>query len=161
MKTLSFLLFVVIFVFAGCSKDDDIPEVKNNELQLKSAENRTYITKDYLNHAEIPLTCDGVEIDWLVGELEYQYIDHYNNGEWDWWIYTAQGEITSTSGETFAIKEIGKVNKSKKGDYLFHSTINGDKGSHLILSGSVVVLSEDPPTYDIVFDKAMCVPDKK
>jgi len=163
MKTFSFLLFVVIFVFAGCSKNDDILLETNDDLQLKSADTKT-VTSRTTGYGEMPLTCDGVEIDYIIGSFDYHWVDHYKNGELQWTIYNSRGTVTSSSGENFIVQDAGKFDLSKKGPYLWHSNARGDKGTHLIFSGFVTftVISEDPPVveYNIEWTKTMCVPYK-
>jgi hypothetical protein len=164
MKTFSFLLFVVIFVFAGCSKNDDILLETNDDLQLKSADTKTISSKVTNGYGEMPLTCDGVEIDYLMGSFDYHWVEHYKNGELQWMMYTSKGTVTSSGGENFIVQDVGKFDKSKKGPYLWHSNARGDKGTHLIFSGVVTftVISEDPLVieYNIEWTKTMCVPNK-
>lgn len=161
MKKLSFLLFAVIFVFTGCSKNDDILLETSDNAQLISADTKSVSYRDTDAHGEMLLTCDGKEIDYLIGSFDFHWVEHYKNGELQWMMYSTKGTVTSSCGENFIIQDIGKIDKSKKGPYIWHSNACGDNGTELILSGFITftVISEDPPEveYNIAWTKVMCV----
>lgn len=163
MKKIAFFILAASLIVLGCSKTDDFPVENDEEIQLKSADTKT-VTSRTTGYGEMPLTCDGVVIDYIIGSFDYHWVDHYKNGELQWTIYSSKGTVTSSSGENFIVQDAGKFNKSSKGPYLWHSNARGDKGTHLILSGVVTftVISEDPPVveYNVEWSKAMCVPNK-
>lgn len=170
MKTLSFLLFVVIFAFAGCSKNDDILLQTNDDLQLKSAENGNYTEQFYFNPGPeqyyLPIICDGQEVDALYGDengVTVHVIIHYKNHEFDWDKMIVKGNLTSeTTGETFTTNEFQKSEFNEEGRYsiTFHTNAIGNMGTHYLISATVLWNSDftDLEWIDI---KAMCVPNKK
>jgi len=97
-----------------------------------------------------PLTCGGVQVDKIEGDVEWHVVDHYENGKLEWSIYTPSGSLTSEQGEVFEIHESDKIMWSK-GIYTFHANLIGNQGSHYILSGHA-----DFATWEIVFDKVVC-----
>ena len=175
MKKLSLLLFAVIFVFAGCSKSDDILLDDNDNHQLKSADKGAGYTEQFYfypgpvydedgnllgNDYWLPVICDGTEIDYLLGDgesLKVHVIIHYKNGEMVWGKYLVSGSLTSeNTGETFAIHEANKFQFGADGlPYLLtHTNAIGDRGTHYVFSAKFIY--EDGSWEDV---KAMCVPD--
>ena len=160
MKKIAFIILAATLILMGCSKNDDFPEGNNDDLQLKSADSRT-VNSRTTGYGEMPLICEGEEIEPIEGPFDSHWVDHYKNCELQWTIYSSRGTVTSSSGENFIVQDAGKFDKSKKGPYMWHSNARGDQGTHLILSGIVTftVIDEDV-VYDIDWEKAMCVPDK-
>ena len=70
-------------------------------------------------------------MDALDGLVNYHIVEHYKNGEIQWFKWHIKGELTSTStGETFKINELIKLDPYT---FLFrHFNIHGNEGSHYV-----------------------------
>jgi hypothetical protein len=178
MKTLSFFLLVVIFVFAGCSKNDDILLQTNDDLQLKSAEKGAgYTEQFYFSPAYedyyLEVICDGETVDVLHGDgesLTVHGIIHYKNGEMQWGKWLVKGSLTSEStGVTFTIHEQNRGMFDKEDDFYYLITRTnaiGDDGTHYLFSAKFIwpvdeyegIVWENGTWEDL---RAKCVPDKK
>jgi hypothetical protein len=87
-----------------------------------------------------PVFCDGQQVDYLEGNLEWHHIGKWLKGNWQNCYVQLFGELTSStgSGEVFRVKLIGKQdnNIQSNGDWNYfaitHVNLIGDKGSHYI-----------------------------
>ena len=171
MKTISLIFLTFFFISLGCSESDDLQSNFNDELQLKSVENGNYTEQFYLHpmggeEYYLPVICDGVEVDVLVGDgvgLTVHVLIHYKDGVMQWGKWIVQGQLTSESTtETFTIHEVNKGQFDENGDYYltFHTNAIGNMGTHYLLKGKFLW---DGSLLDgeYIMEKAMCVPNKK
>lgn len=117
MKTQIKLLFLiaVIFLFAGCDKQNDPYPEDSTDLQLKSVDNKT-ISMSFVYPAgeyATPVICDGEVVDFLVGDgvgIMCHARQHFVDGKIVWGKVTFKGKLTSEyTGETFIISELDKA----------------------------------------------------
>jgi hypothetical protein len=152
MKTLICFSLMAFLIFSGCSKVDNDSAAKPAENQLKSAPKNGTVSYYWTGGYYTQLVCDGVEVDYLFGNVNWHILDHYKNGAIIWSIYRASGTLTSSkTGEVFEIKESDKLDVLA-GNFIFHSNLVGDKGSHYILSGSGLLVYP----WTVTIDKANC-----
>jgi hypothetical protein len=122
MKTKTILL-VSLFLGIGLTQLS-AQNGKNGTGTITGTEEASYDQQIY---------CDGVLIDEIVGTIEYHYVLHFKNGEYDFVHNNATGEGTSVifPYEVFKIHEIDKseweVNCIK-----WHFNLIGNMGSHYI-----------------------------
>ena len=153
MKKIIYFSLVAFLILLGCSKDDDLG-VNSGENELKSAsDNSTILMPATWETYNIPVICDGVEIDRLAGKLDVFCRMHYEDGKLVWMIHNFSGFLTSTSvsGEVFEMKGTRKIDMVLA-NYTFRSNIKGDLGSHYILSGTSSTLSKNT----LIIEKAVC-----
>jgi hypothetical protein len=105
----------------------------------------------------MPAYCDGFHED-LYSILDVHVIDKYQDGVVVSSISQWKGETISSTGEIFKWREVDKVEildvvAPQPYDLAFHVNLNGDQGSHFILSGTVNYIK--PVT--ITIDKAVCL----
>jgi hypothetical protein len=148
-KTICFSLLAFLFL-GGCSKSEDLA-VNSNENQLKSASVNNTVPMFTSELYNIPLVCDGIEIDRLQGRLDVFCRMHYENGIIVWMIHNFSGSLTDSKGEVFDVNGVRKIDSVQK-SYTFHSNIKGNLGSHYILYGTSVTTS--PNT--LIIEKASC-----
>ena len=98
-----------------------------------------------------PIFCDGVEVDYLGGIGEAQFIDHYENGEWLWEIIMFKGIGRNAAGERFSFSEQNKIYYSHKlGDYTWTSHDNIKmRGDHKTLYNISLVINPYDGTYTL------------
>jgi hypothetical protein len=99
----------------------------------------------------IPLICDGLEVDRLKGVVEVFCRMHYEDGKIVWMIHNFNGILTSKLGEVFELSGVRKIDSVEK-EYTFRANIKGDQGSHFILLYTVNLV---PPT-TFTIEKAIC-----
>jgi hypothetical protein len=158
MKALISLLICILFIAVSCSKSDDFPE--ENQIQLKSAETRTYQWTQMTPYST-DLICDGELIDYVEGDISTHWRVHYENDHAKWAIISCNGELTSDNGEVLTIKESDKFDVDENWNWVNFTVrfnIKGDKGSHYIGSG-YVDFSVTPPI--LVIEKTVCPPESK
>lgn len=148
-----YLSLMAFLILQGCSKVENDSAVNPAGNHVKSSsQNGTY---SYYFTAPIVtyISCDGVNIDILEGgDIEWHILDHYKNGVPEWSMYKASGTLTiESTGEVFEIQESDKVDYNE-GNFTFHSNINGDQGSHYILSGTGLWVYP----YTVTIYKAVC-----
>ncbi len=98
------------------------------------------------------LYCDGVQVDYMEGELTFVHRTHFENGEYLWSIATISGTLTSGTGEVFTVHETDFYDKHLMGVWTIHLNFVGDKGSHIINQYSV-----DWNNWSMTIDKSLCV----
>lgn len=98
-----------------------------------------------------PIFCGEVEIDYLWGVGEAQFIDHYENGEWKWEIIILKGIGRNAANEKFSFSEQNKIYYSKKlGDYTWTTHDNVKmRGSHKTLYNVSLVINPYDGTYEV------------
>ena len=147
MKTKTFLL-LCLFLGIGLT-----------QLSAQNGKNGTgsisfYVEWDGYFIPEVPINCDGMVTDFLIGDVTYHQTSYYQNGVFLWCKQQVSGELTSqNTGEVFKIKDIWK------GDHIAlsgtgHINLVGGNGSRYHLTY----------TYDMstgiqtsTFIKAVCV----
>ena len=169
MKALTFLLFAVILILAGCSKTDDFPEGNMTDNQLKSADSRTInfdvyeIYPDWVYYSE--LWCDGEIVDYLFEdvpgeEIKVHVTGHFIEDKLVWAVLHCKGTITSkVTGEKFKLVDQTKVKFDENLDLTSlncHIHALGDKGSHIM---NFIKLNLETQTFDPI--KSICVGDVK
>ena len=152
MKKSVYFGLVAFLILSGCSKSDDVSFVNQDDYKLKSTTANGSVSWYTSGGYYIPLVCNEVEVGYIFGwPIEWHIIDHYNNGQLVWSIYNTTGSLTNRStGEVFKIQESDRLIWTQ-GDYSFHANLNGDQGSHYILSGHF-----DPISFDIFVERAVC-----
>jgi hypothetical protein len=105
--------------------------------------------------------CDGFHED-LYSNLDTHIMEKYNDGKWVSLICQYKGEAISSTGEVFKWSEVDKVEKldvvaNQPFEDTFHANLNGNQGSHYILSG-YVNYSVRPAI--VIIDKALCLDNK-
>ncbi|MBG0859266.1 MAG: hypothetical protein IQL11_07145 [Bacteroidales bacterium] len=90
---------------------------------------------------EIPVICNGTQVDFLTGTIEAHYVVHFINGEFSFQLSQANGEATSTSdsGEVFQLKSHDKigaqVTSDPYSDLIFcNYVLLGNKGTRYLVS---------------------------
>jgi hypothetical protein len=166
MKTLLKLLFLLaaVSMVIGCSKQDEVCDENCSDLQLKSAENRTIVSR--YGPGEVPtfycpIICDGEIVDFLMGNgstITMWVREKYDDGKLMRMILNLSGSVTSQStGITYTFTEKDKIYSNEEGTIVFftgHDNVKGEQGTHFI--SIMIVLDFDAGIYDLV--KAMCVP---
>lgn len=146
MKTKTFLL---ICMLSG---------IGLNQISAQNGKDGTGSTSSYYvwDQFEMPVYCNGVLVDYLVGSVAYHEIIHFKDGVWVWIINQDKGEaISSFTGEVFKVKENGRTDKGitsaiLKGNYI------GSKGSHYIMT-----VLWDFITGEITYIKTVCLGNDK
>jgi hypothetical protein len=125
--TNSLLALACVCLFFACSKSYD--DTVDTSKQLKSK--GTYSDPmRFEGNWGTDVYCDGVWIDYIHGSGVGQGVDHYVNGEWQWWNYNYKGTGTNLAGETFTFIEQGKMSEKKSPFvYTAHTIVKGDKGT--------------------------------
>ena len=85
-------------------------------IQLSAQSNDKNINRSYAYWLEIPMggmfpvTCDGVDVDWLEYGMNLHVVAHVQDGVFQWQIFETKWEATSSkTGEIFKGKELDKV----------------------------------------------------
>jgi hypothetical protein len=105
--------------------------------------------------------CNGFHED-LYSILDTHIMEKYNDGKWVYIFCQYKGETISSTGEVFKWSEVDKVEKldvvaNQPFEDTFHANLNGNQGSHYILSG-YVNYSVRPAI--VIIDKALCLDNK-
>jgi hypothetical protein len=100
---------------------------------------------------DIPLICNGQEVDRLKGVVDIFCRMHYEAGKIVWMIHNFDAILTSNSGEVFEFKGVRKIDSVER-EYSIHANIKGDRGSHYILFYTVTM--GPPPVLTV--EKAIC-----
>ena len=101
MKTKA-LLLLCLFLGIGLARLTAQNSSKNID--------RSYATRMEHISGWFPITCDGVEFDMLYGTGDLVFVDHVQDGVWQWEIAVGKWEATSTkTGEVFQGKELDKT----------------------------------------------------
>lgn len=110
-----------------------------------SAQNKSIVTKDgFYTGIEWPVYCTDAngkieQVDYLTGGIETEHhVGHWEKGVWVWCNTQYFGEIKSSSGEVFKIKEIYKTDitdgAAHIGTMAGHINLIGNKGTHYIMT---------------------------
>jgi hypothetical protein len=159
MKKTIYVSLMAMLTLFGCTKsvndvksDSDLFSQQGTN-QNSSSDERSY-SHWFTSWYYTPLICDGVETDFLFGQLNTHCIMFYENGAIAWMIMNFSGSITSrNTGEVFSIYESDRYDLPEQGIITFHSSINGDQGSHIIMSGSL-----NTQTWELIIDRTVCQP---
>jgi hypothetical protein len=99
---------------------------------------------------DIPVFCNGQQVDLLTGELEWHHKAHFQNGDWLTCFVQLFGEAVSVgfidangnkiggTGEVFDVQAIGKQDNNIQPDgtwdwvVIMHANVQGNMGSHYI-----------------------------
>jgi len=152
MKATIYFILAALLVLLGSAKTDISSSPSPNENLLKSVSLNGQLVSKRTIFTGFGLWCGDQVIDILIGSVDIHITEKYENGTRVWIITTfsatLQGYYTK---EVFKYKELNKENIPFKGDYTFHITAKGDKGSQFILSGTYLL--DDPW---VIFDQAVC-----
>lgn len=98
-----------------------------------------------------PIFCEGVEVDYLWGIGEAQFIDHFENGEWIWEIIIFKGIGRNAANEKFSFSEQNKIYYSHKiGDYTWTAHDNVKmRGDHKTLYNVSLIINPYDGTYEV------------
>ena len=84
--------------------------------QLSAQSNDKNINRSYAYWLEIPegamfpVTCDGVDVEWLAMSVKLHIVNHMQDGVFQWQVSETNWEATSSkTGEIFSGKEFDKV----------------------------------------------------
>ncbi|HUW93992.1 MAG TPA: hypothetical protein VMV74_12565 [Bacteroidales bacterium] len=80
-----------------------------------------------------PVYCGGIMVDELLGgTIRVHYVVHYKDGMYQWETDQLKGEITSSTGEVFDIKEIDKTYFTDHWYVTWTYHLKGDQGTFYI-----------------------------
>jgi len=79
--------------------------------------------------------CNGVFVDYIVGEGTAHVVDHYKNNVWQWETVKFSGTATGLHGDIYTFSEIDKWNLPKQ-DVWIHSHLEKIHGSIMVPSGA-------------------------
>ena len=80
----------------------------------------------------IPIFCDGTLSDYLTGDFSYQVEIHYVDGTPTWQLGQVKGELTSSTGEIFKLKETDMKHGYYGGDMTLNYNLIGNRGNHYV-----------------------------
>lgn len=82
----------------------------------------------YFPHADFytDIWCDGVFIDWIVGEGTGHVVDHYRNNLLQWTDFHYSGTATGLHGDIYEFSEIDKFNLPKQDVWTCHTHLKAD-----------------------------------
>ncbi len=76
-----------------------------------------------------PVYCGDELVDVLSGgAIRVHYVVHYKDGAFQWETDQLKGEVTSSTGETFRIREVDKYYFADNWFVTWHYNLIGDKG---------------------------------
>jgi hypothetical protein len=70
--------------------------------------------------------CDGVFVDYIVGEGIAHVVDHYKNNEWQWETVNFSGTAKGLHGDIYTFSEIDKWNIPKQDVWICHTHVKAD-----------------------------------
>lgn len=70
--------------------------------------------------------CNGVFIDYIVGEAVAHVVDHYKNYEWQWEDITFSGTATGLHDDIYTFSEIDKVWVPKENVWICHTHVKSN-----------------------------------
>lgn len=80
-----------------------------------------------------PVYCNGELVDILNGGvLRVHWVLHFKDGADLWETDQLKGEVTSTSGEVFQVKEVDKYYYSDTWYVRWHYNLMGNRGNHYV-----------------------------
>lgn len=80
----------------------------------------------------IPIYCNGIQVDYLVGDFSYKVEIHYVDGIPTWQHGQAKGQLTSSTGEVFKLKETDMKHAYYGCDMILNYNLIGNNGNHYI-----------------------------
>lgn len=156
------LLLGVVLVLMSCTKDTEdviVPDekapasVEGQNTVVNPNNTWTDVMDPVTTGYSIPIVCDGVESDYLEGNVSVFCRMLWRGSGLEWMIMEFSGELRSkTSGEKFYLKDIRKY-WFRTAPETFNTHISGDRGSRYIISGTVTY---NP--YTVTIEKAVCPP---
>jgi hypothetical protein len=103
----------------------------------------------------VPVYCEGVQIDWLVGWVEAHRVKHIKDGVTEFTILRVKGEAQSTeTDEYFTFMEMDKLEIPDEGVIFSHDHVKGDKGT--VYNMSFFVDYSDPLSWIVKNANAKC-----
>jgi hypothetical protein len=103
----------------------------------------------------IPVFCDGTLVDYLTGDFSYKVEIHFVDGIPIWQLGQVKGQVASSSGELFSLKETDKKHGLLGDDMTLNYNLKGNRGSHYI--GTLVWdWVNDPNLENPIVEKAIC-----
>jgi hypothetical protein len=124
------------------------------QLSAQNGKDGTGIYKENIvitEYGGVPAYCGGEFIGLLSGTLNAHYTALYQNEELIWCKSQIFGDAVSSTGETFKVKVINKINDIQQTGFV-HVNFIGNKGTHYIGSFEVV----DYNTWELEIVKAVC-----
>ncbi|MGB8489656.1 MAG: hypothetical protein WCE64_01220 [Bacteroidales bacterium] len=121
------------------------------QLSAQNGKDGTGSVVYYYPHADFytDIWCDGVFVDWIVGEGTGHVVDHYKNNVLQWKDFTYSGTATGLNGDIYTFSEIDKVYIPKQDVWTCHTHLKADNKAiynlNLIfnlIDGSVIVKQE-------------------
>lgn len=98
-----------------------------------SAQTKTVKIEGFVpNGYWIPIFCGDVQVDFLAGDFSYKVEIHYIDGIPTWQLGQVKGQLTSSTGEVFKLKETDMKHGYYGGDMTFNYNLIGNKGTHYI-----------------------------
>ncbi len=99
-------------------------------MQAKSQDTKSiqgWFTSSYWS----PVYCNGDLVDILNGGvIRVHWVLHFKDGADVWETDQLKGEVTSTSGEVFRVKEVDKYYHTDTWYVTWHYNLMGDRGNH-------------------------------
>jgi len=116
MKTKTFLL-LCLFLGIGFT-----------QLSAQNGKNATGSVVYYYPHADFytDIWCNGVFVDWIVGEGTAHVVDHYKNNVLQWEDVSYSGTATGLHGDIYTFREIDKFYLPKQDVWTCHTHLKLD-----------------------------------
>jgi hypothetical protein len=116
MKTKTFLL-LCLFLGIGLT-----------QLSAQNGKDATGSVVYYYPHADFytDIWCNGVFVDWIVGEGTAHVVDHYKNNVFQWENLNYSGTATGLHGDIYTFSEIDKINIPKQDVWTCHTHLKAD-----------------------------------
>jgi len=119
--------------------------------QTKTVKLEGFVPNGYF----IPIFCDGTQVDYLAGDFSYQVEIHYVDGIPIWQHGQVKGQLTSSSGEFFKLKETDMKHAYYGCGMTLNYDLIGNKGNHYI--GTLIWdFCNDPLLQNPTVIKAIC-----
>ena len=98
------------------------------QLSAQNSRDTTGSVVYYYPHADFytDILCNGVFVDWIVGEGTAHVIDHYKNNVLQWENCTYSGTATGLHGDIYTFSEIDKFNIPKQDVWTCHTHLKAD-----------------------------------
>jgi len=80
----------------------------------------------HLSEFYTDIWCNGVFVDWIVGEGTGHVVDHYKNNVLQWSVFTYSGTATGLNGDIYTFREIDKFYVPKQGVWTCHTHLKAD-----------------------------------
>ncbi len=142
MKTKTFL-FLCLFLGIGLTQLSAQNGKDGTGLYMER-----FLVSDYNG---VPAECGGELIGILSGSITFHFTSFFQNGILIWCKSQGHGEAVSSTGETFKVNVINKINDVQQTGSV-HVNFIGDKGTHYI--GSFVVA--DYNTWELEPVRVVC-----